>query len=132
MLHQNLKSRNIYYDNKNVLKCPTCNNLIFYVENKLTHECSIENKTYKIYEYEIKNKSNEFMCDINNIDFKCVNHQKDFLFYKDKNYYCSKCLKENNFEDYLNLDIITLSNNEIDDFKKLIIDSQNILKEISK
>ena len=45
MLHQNLKSRNIYYDNKNVLKCPKCNNLIFYVENEYLHECPIENKT---------------------------------------------------------------------------------------
>ena len=118
MLYQNYDSREIYYDKNNVLKCPNCNNLIFYVEDILIHECPIKNKTYEIYEDKIKSKSNEFMCDINNIDFKCVKHQKDFLYYKDKNYYCSECLKENDFEDYLNRDIITLKKNEIDDFKK--------------
>jgi sulfur relay (sulfurtransferase) DsrC/TusE family protein len=71
------------------------------------------------------------MCDINNIEFKCVKHQKDFLYFKDSNYYCSECLKENDFEDYLILDTITLSKKEIDDFKKIIKDSENILKEIN-
>ena len=125
MLYQNLHTKNIYYDNKNVLKCPKCNNLIFYVEEEYVHECSIDNKTYNI------NQNEKFMCDINNIDFKCEKHQKDFLYYKNSNYYCSECIKENNSEDYLNLDFITLTKNEINDFNKIIIDSEHILADIS-
>ena len=128
MLYQNFYPRKIYYDNKNVLKCPKCNNLIFYVNEELIHKCPIENETFKIYEEEIRNKSNKFLCDINNIDFKCVNHQKDFLYFKDSNYYCSECIKESDSEDYLNLDFISLKQNEINDFNKIIIDSENILK----
>ena len=32
----------IYYDKNNVLKCPKCNNLLFYIENELVHKCPIE------------------------------------------------------------------------------------------
>ena len=70
------------------------------------------------------------MCNINNINFKCIKHQKDFLYYKNLNYYCSECLKESESEDYLNLDFITLSKNEIEEFKKIIIDSENIIKNL--
>ena len=70
MLYYGDHSRDIYYDNKNVLKCPKCNNLIFYVQydffdNDYKHECPIENKTYKIYEDEIRNKSNELFLFLN-------------------------------------------------------------------
>ncbi len=126
--NENIKINQILYsDKKNVIKCPKCNNLIFYIENKFEHKCPIDNKYYKIE----LNNFKEFMCDINNIEFKCVKHQKDFLYFKDSNYYCNECLKENDFEDYLILDMITLSKKEIDDFKKLIKDSENILNEIN-
>ena len=126
-----ISDNEIYYDKNNVIKCPKCNNLIFYIENYYIHKCPIANKSYEIYKGEITNKSNKLICNINNIDFKCVKHQKDFLYLKDSNYYCSECIKENNLEDYLNLDFITLTKNEIKDFNKIIIDSENILKEIN-
>ena len=56
-----------YYNKKNVIKCPKCNNLIFYIENEYKHKCPIDNEYYEIdpdnFEYENK----KFMCDINNI-----------------------------------------------------------------
>ena len=130
-IENNILFNQIYYDKNSVIKCPKCNNLSFYIENKLTHECPNEKETYKVDKYNFMDKSNELKCDINNIDFKCVKHQKEFLYFKDSNYYCSECLKENDFEDYLNLDFITLSKNEIEKFKKIIDDSENILKEIN-
>ena len=121
----------IYYDKNKVLKCPKCNNLIFYVENYYDHKCPIDNKTYVLDEYDIKDKSNEFKCDISNINFKCKKHDKEFLYYKNSNYYCSECLEENNLEDYLNLDFIKLSKKEKEEFKKIILESEKIMKEIN-
>ena len=119
----------IYYDRKNVLKCPKCNMVIFYIENEIIHKC-FENNIYEINEEMIKNKSNEFICKLNNIDNKCVIHEKELLYYKDSNYYCSLCLKEKNLIEYLNLEVISLSKDEINDFKKLIENSEKILEQI--
>ena len=122
----------IYYDKNKVLKCPKCNNLIFYVENKYVHKCPVDNKTYKLNYYDIENNSNEFKCDISNINFKCKKHDKEFLYYKKSNYYCSECLlEENDLEDYLNLDFIKLSNKEKEEFEKIILESEKIMKEIN-
>ncbi len=108
-----------YYDNKNVLKCSKCNNLIFYIKNRFIHKCPSNNKTYEINMAFLKSDSNEFKCDINKIgNIICVQHKKEFLYYKDSNYYCSLCIRKKNIKDYLNLELIILSNNEIDDFKK--------------
>ena len=55
------------------MKCPKWNNLLFYVENEYVHKCPFnENKIYEINEYFFRNKSNEFICDITNIDNKCI------------------------------------------------------------
>ena len=32
-----------YYDKDNLLKCPDCNNLVFFVENGITHLCQNKN-----------------------------------------------------------------------------------------
>ena len=109
----------IYYDKNKVLKCPKCNNLIFYVEIEYVHKCPIDNKTYELYEDDIRNKSNEFICDISNINFKCIKHETEFLYYKNSNYYCSECIKDNDLEDYLILDFITLSKKEKEEFEKI-------------
>ena len=121
----------IYYDKNKVLKCSKCNNLIFYVENKYVHECPIDNKTYELNADDIRNNSNEFKCDISNINFKCKKHDKEFLYYKNSNYYCSECLEENKLEDYLILDFIKLSKKEKEEFEKIILESEKIMKEIN-
>ena len=101
-----------FYDDKNILKCPNCNNLIFYVENKIIHKCPFNNEIYEINEDVIKCNSNKFKCDINKINnIICVNHQKEFLYYKDSNYYCSLCLREKKLKDYLSLDLIIQKRN---------------------
>ena len=57
-----------YYDKENVLRCPDCNNIVFYVENKSTHVCpNKENNTVKIDESMIKDKGNKFVCKIGNL-----------------------------------------------------------------
>ena len=150
MLYQNYQERTIdyqngffkninvydkfYYDSKTVLKCSKCNNLIFYVENKINHRCPTDDdKIIEINEALIKSNSNKLKCDVNKIDnIICVQHKKEFLYYKDSNYYCSLCIREKNIKDYLNLDLITLSNNEIDDFKKKIKDSEIIMTKIKE
>ena len=54
-----------YYDKESLLHCPDCNNILFYVENETVHVCpNKENKTVKINEELIKDKSNEFVCKI--------------------------------------------------------------------
>ena len=121
----------IYYDKNKVLKCPKCNNLVFYVENKYVHKCPVDNKTYELNADDFKNKSNEFKCNISNINFKCKKHDKEFLYYKNSNYYCSDCIEENNLEDYLNLDFIKLSKKEKEEFEKIILESEKIMKEIN-
>ncbi len=70
-----------YYDKENVLCCPDCNKIMFYVENKSTHVCpNKENKTVEIDESLIKNKGNKFVCKIGNLQNKCVNHKKEFHY----------------------------------------------------
>ena len=121
----------IYYDKNKVLKCPKCNNLVFYVENEYVHKCPVDNQTHEFYADDFKNNSNEFKCDISNINFKCKKHDKEFLYYKNSNYYCSECLEENDLEDYLNLDFIKLSKKEKEEFEKIILESEKIMKEIN-
>ena len=68
---------------------------------------------------------------ISNINFKCKKHDKEFLYYKNSNYYCSECVIENDLEDYLNLDFIKLSIKEKEEFEKMILESEKIMKEIN-
>ncbi len=122
----------IYYEKNKVLRCSKCNNLIFYVENEYVHKCPVDNKTYKLNADDFRNKSNEFICDISNINFKCVKHDREFVYYKNSNYYCSECVIENDLEDYLNLDFIALTKKEKEDFEKIILESEKIMKEINE
>ena len=121
---------NFYYDKDNLIRCPDCNNLIFYIENYTNHNCPIKDNYIEINESIIKDKSNKFLCKIDNIENKCVIHKKEFKYYKNSNYYCSLCLEGNNIKDYLNLDEIILSKEEINKFKKLIEKCENEMKKI--
>ena len=132
MLIQNYFDSNFYYNDKKLVRCSYCNNLIFYINKNVYHHCPIENKGFEINENIIKEKDCKFICDINNIKNECVLHKKEFLYFKDSNYYCRDCLKEKKIKDYLNLDEISLSKEEINDFKKLIKNYENILLNIQK
>ena len=132
MLIENYLGNKFYYDEKRLVNCPHCNNLIFYIKFPRTndyifHKCPIKNKGFKLNKDIIKNKECEFICDINKIKNMCVLHNKNFLYYKDSNYYCKECkeINENKIKDYVNLEEINLSNKEIEDFKKLINDYEN-------
>ena len=112
-----------YYDKETLLHCPDCNNILFYVENYTEHDCPNKGTRYII---------NKFVCKIDNIQNKCVIHQKEFQYYKDRNYYCSLCLKENKIKEYLNLDEIILSKEEIENFQQLILKSENVMEKIKE
>ena len=123
---------NVIYDSENVIKCERCNNVIFYIENEMYHVCPYkENKDEKIKidESVIRNKASKYLCKIDKIENVCVNHEKELMYYKDSNYYCEECLKEN--EEYLNLYEIILTKDEIEKFKKLIDENKNILNQIT-
>ena len=124
---------NFYYDKDNLIRCPDCNKLIFYIKNYSNHYCPINNNYIEINESLIRDKSNKFLCKIDNIENKCVIHKKEFKYYKNTNYlntnyFCSLCLKEKKIKDYLNLDEIILSKEEINKFKKLIEKCENEIK----
>ena len=122
-----------YYDKESLLHCSDCNNILFYVENETAHVCpNKENETVEIDESLIKDKSNKFVCKIGNLQNKCANHKKEFQYYKDGNYYCSLCLREKKIKEYLNLDEIILSKEEIENFQQLILKSENVMKKIKE
>ena len=122
-----------YYDKNYLLNCPDCNKIMFYVENESTHVCpNKEKSTIEIDESLIKDKSNKFVCKIDNIQNKCVIHQKEFQYDKDGNYYCSLCLREKKIKEYLNLDEIILSKEEIENFQQLILKSENVINKIKE
>ena len=102
--NENIEKIKVYddfcYDKNNLIRCSYCNNVIFYIENEIIHECP--NKQSQSIKFD------KLVCKINNIENKCINHQKEFQYYKNSNYYCSLCLKEKNIKDYLNLDEIKL------------------------
>ena len=118
-----------YYDKNNIIKCPICNTMIFYINKKFIHDCLIMNETIEINEKIIKEKENGFICDVNKIENTCVKHKKEFLYYKNTNYFCEECEKE---KDLLILDKITLSEDEINNFINLINEYENILINISE
>ena len=120
-----------YYDKNNIIKCPKCNTMIFYINKKFFHECSIMNETFEINENTIKDKNNKFICDVNKIENMCVEHKKEFLYYKNTNYYCEEC-EIVKYGDFLALDKIELSEEEINNFNNLINEYENILINISE
>ena len=75
--------KEIYYDEKNIIKCPYCNIITFYINNSWEHECSKKNyEKFVINEKVVKNKKNEFLCNINKIINKCIKHNDEFFYYK--------------------------------------------------
>ena len=120
-----------HYDKKNVIRCLNFKNVMFYVQNETTHVCINKDKTsVKINESLIKNKDKGFLCKIGNIQNKCPVHNREFQYYKERNYYCSSCVKGKNINEYLNLDQVVLSKEEIEKFKELIVKSENVMKKI--
>ena len=83
-----------FYDDKNIFRCPDCNNIKFYIDKKFFyHKCPINNNeiTFDIN----KNKENKFKTKVNQIENKCNKHKNEFFsFYKDDNYYCGQCIRE--------------------------------------
>ena len=131
MLLEKESDVNIYYDDdKNIIKCPHCNIILFYINNNWEHECSM--KINILVDEIIKGKKNEFLCNINKIENKCAKHNEEFSCYKNSNYYCDKCLDEKDIENFLILDEIELSKDEINDFNNLIKKFENILSEVEK
>ena len=113
-----------FYDIENVIKCPNCNNIIFFIVNNYYHKCLIkEEESFEVN----KNINKKFLCNINKIENKCAKHNCEFLYYKELNYYYSSCLKEKKIKNFLVLDEIVLSEEEINNFKILINDCENIL-----
>ena len=125
MLLEKESDVNIYYDEKKIIKCPYCNIILFYINNYWEHECS--EKIIVFVNEIIDGKKNEFLCDINNIENKCIKHNKEFSYYKYSNYYCIECLKENNLNDFIKLEEIILSKEEKDNFCNLIKNFEDIL-----
>ena len=66
------------------------------------------------------------------VKLEIFNHKKEFHYYKDGNYYCSTCVKGKDINEYLNLDQVMLSNNEIENFQQLILKSENVMKKIKE
>lgn len=131
MLIKQQYGEDIYYDKNNIVKCPECNTLIFYINNSFSHKCLIKNNTIEINEFNIKEKNSKFICDVNKIQDKW--HNNEFLYYKDSIYFCRKCAKEKNLNDnFLILDQISLSTEEINEFKYLINDYEKILLKIKE
>ena len=99
-----LAPNDLFYDKENIFRCPDCNNIKFYIDNEFWHKCPINNKEIKITFDIIKNKENKFKSKINQIENKCIEHQREFSYYKDGNYYCGQCIREKNIKNYLILD----------------------------
>ena len=119
----------LFYDNNNIIRCPNCNNIIFFIVNYYYHKCpNKEKESFEINKNIIKNQKNKFLCNkIYEIGNKCLKHNCEFLYYKKSNYYCSKCLIEKKIKNFLILDEIVLSEEEINNFTKLIKECENIL-----
>ena len=118
-----------FYDKENVIKCPNCNNIIIFIVNNYYHKCLIkEEESFEIN----KNITKNLLCNMNKIENKCAKHNCEFLYYKELNYYCSSCLKEKKIKNFLVLDEIVLSEEEINNFKILINDCENILLKSKK
>ena len=50
----------------------------------------------------------------------CVKHNKEFLYYNDSNYYCGECLRDKKLNNFLILDELTLSKDEIFNYENTI------------
>ena len=123
MLIENEKDNEFYYKEDKIIKCPHCNYKQFYVKNKTLHKCNITNEDYEINENFIKNNEN-FLCDIKDVDNKCIKHGEEFLYFKDNNYFCKKCKEGKNLDNIIELKKI--SEEEKNEYKKTIEKSENI------
>ena len=103
----------------------------FFINEQFVHKCLMkENETFNIDEPKIKAEKNEFLCDVNKIEFKCKKHNKEFTYYRDSNYYCNKCFQESKLTNFITLNSIILSDKEIEKFQKLIENCEKIMKDI--
>ena len=126
--------KEIYYDEKHIINCPYCNIIIFYINKSWEHECFMKNnEKFVINKIFLKNRENKFLRDINKIENRCIKHNEEFLYYKNSNYYCIECLKEKKFlKNFITLENIILSKEEINNYFYLIIKFENILLEVKK
>ena len=46
MLLEKESDGNIYYDDKDIIKCPHCNIILFYINNNWEHECNVCSSRY--------------------------------------------------------------------------------------
>ena len=131
MLFINEYTKNYIYDKENIIRCPYCNTIIFYINKIFEHKCPMKNeKNFEIDINTIRDEKSNFLCNVNQIENKCIKHNKDFLYYNESNYYCNECLKENKIENYVNLNEITLSTEEINNFETLIKNCEDYLSKI--
>ena len=87
-IEEDSQREDIYYKEKKIIKCPNCNNKIFFINKSINHKCLMkENETFNIDEPEIKAEKNEFLCDVDNIEFNCKKHNKEFTYYRDSNFF---------------------------------------------
>ena len=127
------ENSDIYYKEKKIINCPNCNNTIFFINNSIDHKCLMkENETFNINEPKIKAENNEFLCDVNKIEFKCKKHNKEFTYYRDSNYYCNKCFQESKLTNFITLNSIILSDKEIEKFQELIENCEKIMNDIEE
>ena len=133
MLFINKYTKNLIYDEENIIKCNYCNFKLFYINQFYEHKCPMKNEeTFIIDENVIKDKQSNFLCNVNQIENKCVKHNEEFLYYKDSNYYCKKCIEEKNLENYVNLNEIILSKEEENNFKILLDEIKKNYNEIKQ
>ena len=114
------EENDIFYDDKNLIRCPYCNYSIFYLNEEFEHFCPINNQKFHFNHNYFKNKDNEFISEVNVIKNMCVKHNKEFLYYKDSNYYCGECLRDKKLNNFLILDELTLSKDEIFNYENTI------------
>ena len=126
------EENDIFYDDKKFIRCPYCNYAIFYLNEEYEHDCPINEQKFHFNHNYFKNKDNIFIPDINVIQNKCVKHNKEFLYYKDSNYYCGECLRDKKLNYFLILDELTLSKDEIFNYENTIKAIENTLLKIKE
>jgi Zn finger protein HypA/HybF involved in hydrogenase expression len=124
MLIENEKQNEFYSKEDKIIKCPHCNYQQFYVKNKSLHKCNITNEDYEIDESFVK-KNEKFLCDIKDVENKCIKHREEFIYFKDNNYFCEKCKEERTNLDNI-IELKKISEEEKSEFKMTIEKSEDI------
>ena len=118
------------YKNKNklIFKCCKCNNNNNNNNSNFFY-CYVCDKTYCESDKELHTQQKgHVLLDINQINIKCVKHNKNLAFYdkKTKQNNCSEC-RVNNASNYKNI-----SNIKISEYENKINEKKNLLMEIKK